>query len=436
MTIDMNLYPTSNEMKIFEDYLNHFAYNEVSCTAEDRISIHTVLAPWVSGKNVFLFSLFKDRLIYKKPIEFEVQEDELISNMKKLVETDVFCSAIDMKLFEIMYPDKVFALFNKQNDDIEVESAREIRKLFFPGNLIKKTVPFNFPNSLIINGNILKNTGNMKIMKIMKWVAKVLNCEKDFEEFRIKHSQILNQKKIKGNLCLSIHPLDYITMSDNACGWSSCMRWYSDEDTDCGEYRRGTLEMMNSSKCVVAYIESDQKYKWGNEEHQKWNSKKWRELFYVDDEFIISNTSYPYENRFLEKKAFNMLRQIAHQNLNLNFSEEPEYFSLREPISNKDLIIRYITMRIMYNDFGRSDHKIMVEKNAKCGERILSMEAPVYCLNCGMEILNSGKEVICNDCEGTVECFYCGEKISLSDALYDDDGNPCCDYCYDEEVYD
>ena len=73
----------------------------------------------------------------------------------------------------------------------------------------------------------------------------------EWEEIRLAHSQIFNTNKMTGTLCLSIHPLDYATASDNDNGWSSCMSWRDD-----GCYRMGTVEMMNSPMVICAYFAS------------------------------------------------------------------------------------------------------------------------------------------------------------------------------------
>ena len=94
--------------------------------------------------------------------------------------------------------------------------------------------------------------------KIIKTIQKVLNfygydmSNGLFEEFRNKVSNITTSSNIKSNLVLSIHPIDYMTMSDNNCGWSSCMSWKNN-----GMYSDGTIEMMNSNMIIVAYLESD-----------------------------------------------------------------------------------------------------------------------------------------------------------------------------------
>jgi hypothetical protein len=103
------------------------------------------------------------------------------------------------------------------------------------------------------DGSKVTITLGMKFMKALGKVVEAYNLDQEmFEEFRIAHSQILNDKKLSGRLCLSIHPLDYMTMSDNESDWGSCMSW-----REGGCYRRGTVEMMTSPVVVVAYLKSE-----------------------------------------------------------------------------------------------------------------------------------------------------------------------------------
>lgn len=105
-------------------------------------------------------------------------------------------------------------------------------------------------------------------MKALKQLNGILHFMDDdeFEEFRICQSMCTNTTALEGKLCLSIHPLDYMTMSDNACDWSSCMSWQED-----GCYRMGTVEMMNSPCVIVAYLESSHPMYFSRE--ATWNSK-------------------------------------------------------------------------------------------------------------------------------------------------------------------
>jgi hypothetical protein len=60
----------------------------------------------------------------------------------------------------------------------------------------------------------------------------------------------LQQNKITGRLCFSVHPLDFLSMSENNCGWRSC------QALD-GDFRAAALAYMIDSSTVVAYIEEE-----------------------------------------------------------------------------------------------------------------------------------------------------------------------------------
>jgi hypothetical protein len=101
------------------------------------------------------------------------------------------------------------------------------------------------------DGKVLKIRNGSRPMRSIRKIAESYGIE-GFEHFMNKHSECLNQKSLKGTVHMSIHPMDYMTMSDNNEGWESCMSWAND-----GCYKQGTVEMMNSPCAVVGYLESD-----------------------------------------------------------------------------------------------------------------------------------------------------------------------------------
>ena len=44
----------------------------------------------------------------------------------------------------------------------------------------------------------------------------------DYETVRLAQSQLLNNAFCQGTLTLSISPIDFVSMSDNDCGWAVC----------------------------------------------------------------------------------------------------------------------------------------------------------------------------------------------------------------------
>jgi hypothetical protein len=254
----------------------------------------------------------------------------------------------------------------------------------------------------------------------------------NYEKFRREHSLILNQKILRGNLCLSIHPLDYITMSDNACGWDSCMRWMDDP----GDYRLGTIEMMMSKYVVVAYLESKDNMVFGHPEYE-WNSKRWRQLIVVTPELILANKQYPYENDTLQGAAIKWMRDLAETDT--NFGPYQKEACQIENHSNNQIgehkVRITLNFNYMYNDIYYTRLSYIQEGfNENYLEYNLS--GPAICTSCFEEIPYDTVDpsgTVCRNCGGQFRCDCCG-GWHYGEPYYDDNGNTYCEYCYYNEL--
>lgn len=113
-------------------------------------------------------------------------------------------------------------------------------------------------------------------------------------------SRYMQENKIEGYLYLSVHPLDYLTMSETNEGWHSC------HSLD-GSYRGGNLNYMVDSTTIVAYLadEENKKLRAFEGSGLTWNSKKWRVLIHCnkENEAIYLNKQYPYSCNTLAEKV-------------------------------------------------------------------------------------------------------------------------------------
>ena len=72
-------------------------------------------------------------------------------------------------------------------------------------------------------------------MKTMRAIRKLCDffgfysLKDDFLSWRDSISFALTEKSSPKEVVLSIHPLDFLTMSDNNCNWSSCVSWQYSE---------------------------------------------------------------------------------------------------------------------------------------------------------------------------------------------------------------
>lgn len=113
-------------------------------------------------------------------------------------------------------------------------------------------------------------------------------------------SQYIQSAKIEGNLYLSVHPLDFLTLSENNENWRSC------HSLD-GEFRTGNLSYMVDKVTCIAYISNGKNQKlieFPNE--VPWNSKKWRMLIHIGKNCVYYNRQYPFDSR-------NILDEVATQ---------------------------------------------------------------------------------------------------------------------------
>lgn len=144
----------------------------------------------------------------------------------------------------------------------------------------------------------------MKLVKAMKFYCDDEDILTDIQQ---EASRIIQLQKLSGTLCFSIHPLDYLSSSENTYKWRSC------HALD-GDYRAGNLSYMCDDVTIMVYIKGEENVKLPRfPETVPWNSKKWRCLFHIDrkNQIIWASRPYPFFSRDIldiilrEMKQFN-----------------------------------------------------------------------------------------------------------------------------------
>lgn len=288
------------------------------------------------------------------------------------------------------------------------------------------------------NGKEFKINSGCKVMKALAKIADAFNLP-EFEDFRICQSYVTNTRMIKSNLTLSIHPLDYMTMSDNECGWDSCMSW---ENEGC--YRQGTVEMMNSPCVVVAYI-SD-KNAMSISSNGEWSNKKWRQLFIVDKDVIFSVKPYPYINNDITTYTMNWLKNLAEQNMGWSYGQEtPIHWTYDDELMSGGQPFKFsFHTNLMYNDVGSIAYHHMYYNNTKVMPKVYTMNysGDSQCMWCGGVEKLREDSLSCDSCSGIMICSDCGERVYEDEVYYIGNDIYCencfrdymanCDFCEDD----
>lgn len=285
-----------------------------------------------------------------------------------------------------------------------------------------------------LNGKAIKVLTGCKPTRILKKIATLLDLDAEYEEFRLAHSLDTNQRTVKGTLCLSIHPLDFMTLSDNANGWTSCMSW-----PNHGCYCRGTVEMMNSNCVVVGYLRDDnKKITFGIDQEEEWNSKKWRSLFIVNDKVVQAIKAYPYQNDELATRCLDALKLLAEKYYDNQYSEDVYKYDGTTYVDLPDdfkLKIQYST-NIMYNDFGTLNYHLgyynisgIKNEMDKNGTYYCDYGYLDNCMCCGDDdgYFDDESQLVCEDCYYN-RCANCGDAYDDSE-LYEVEGDLLCENC-------
>lgn len=405
-----------NELVMIDNYRS--AYGEGGYYAHAaKLPVENALAEWdVSKQN--LYHLLGNQFIIKKEVTFSESEEILRDKLESNEAIGAFRRNFNECVAHGGHPE----LIGHRYDLMNLVSWQSL--------VTNKYNDITFEIKIPTEKNPYKIVSGCKSVKALGHLAKAYNIE-GYEGFRLAHSMVFNQKKLKGSLCLSIHPLDFMTMSDNNSDWTSCMSWINE-----GEYHLGTIEMMNSPCVVIAYLESSVPMKL---ENSSWSNKKWRSLYVVDEHIITEIKNYPYQSDALSSEVLEWLRELVKTNWGWTQFDKPITLHNGKQAKKDDfkMTFRFKTY-YMYNDFGCKDYHLCLIGKDDDKQHIIRYSGLPTCIWCGGEITTNCDRptdcVLCENCcddIGGTYCTCCEERIRGDIYWINDD--PVCEYCYNNE---
>lgn len=448
---------SEKEKAMIKSYIEDNAANNGQYTPL-KADLSYILREWNASKG-YLYNMLGNQFQISKDIEFEADFDELYEKVSKNC-FDAYTSEEVGKhsyaFYEQWFNHFVYSTSQQYKSKL-YDVRNQLTYMLDTTNLVSNVwngSSFSVYNPQNPEKPIRVSTGS-KLTKMIGKIALAYDIPY-FEDFRIRHSQALNQKKLKGRLTLSIHPLDYMTMSDNECDWSSCMSWKED-----GCYRQGTVEMMNSPMVLVAYLESANNpmaIPLSDGKVEYWNSKKWRELFIVNNDIICEVKSYPYRNKYITGEVLDWLKELDNKARSENWAnqvirevegtEYKDYWSEKyhafntydNPAGSEYVVEHQISVKpyttLMYNDFctGHLGYFPRYVEDRSKTKIEFCYSGKSECMICGTAgekfTWDSEGDTICLDCSGYTRCDICDDSIYDGD-FYRVDGNILCESCYE-----
>ena len=387
-------YLTPADKELIKSYIETYA----ECTPVD---INKSLFYWNKNKRK-MFKALGNKLRVKIPIKINTNEQLFSFNLQHIYQPP-------FSYFPDNLTNHSFILCVEEYFSNVTAQEKEKIRIFFQYAYIKTG---------IVGGNyyfqkegekVLKIPYGTKIIKAIQKFLKYYNFPfmDRFEDWRNAISNLTTSKDISANLVFSIHPIDFLTLSDNACGWHSCMSWMSH-----GGYSSGVIEMMNSNMVVVAYLESEKPFYFNN---YKIPNKSWRVLMYVHKNILLEGKSYPYYNKDVALVVLDNLRKLLYNNIGWKYQYiNQEYEDDRMYYDNN--YARSVPVNSLRK---KNKHCIFIYTNGMYNDLIKDHEYVYWCCR------NWVPKTIKINASGIGNCMFCGKPMQtqsmINETLYEED---------------
>ena len=313
--------------------------------------------------------------------------------------------------------------------------------------------------------NKVIDSGDTNIPKGMKLIKAFKYFEKNPTKLCVIQnmaSNLVQENKIRGYLCLSVHPLDFLSSSENNHQWRSC------HSLD-GDYRAGNLSYMTDKSTFMAYLkaENGDVILNGFGPEVKWNSKKWRMLLHMSEQnnLIFAGRQYPFSSKVGMDMVLQMIKETetcdwlqwhdwsddyikeVKTYQNSSFSLMERYLYLNNGVVPLKQIVKKGKNSLNYNDLLDSSvyrYPYYTIKSFAVPNEV-TLGGLVYCLECEKELITMEGTMRCVDCElefGTEIndeirlCDCCGSRVLYDDiTVVEPYGDYVCPQCYETHCF-
>lgn len=235
--------------------------------------------------------------------------------------------------------------------------------------------------------------------KISKAIKEILFDSDDNTICKIQsiYSNSIQDIKNTGKIILSVHPLDFLSASENCHNWRSCHSFD-------GDYFGGNIQFMCDDVTFMTYFTNT------NEEYDlcnfhnvcKWNSKKWRTFLFLKDTVLAAGNSYPYSScRLLKISSDAVLDSglLPKEMKECKWTNVFEQFSTYPPSLSDKFKESHLTEAMYYNDILRhSEYTPLFFCDIYIFENIpvFNLGENFLCLKCGEK--NAANGIFCHLC--------------------------------------
>ena len=382
---------------------------------------------WRVAKSAIRNRLFKDKLIYEtKEVSFELEENAKKERLQS-------------------FADWVYEIHDGDCDAL-TEFLDNLSTQEFYNNRLNEEYEDRVRGVKVPKG--------IKIIKAFKYFVSA-DSPNLLHDLQSRASEIIQENKVSGILCFSIHPLDFLSSSENQYHWRSC------HSLD-GEFRTGNLSYMCDNHTIMCYLKSKTDVKLPNfPSDVLWNNKKWRCLLFLNDfcnpSCIFAGRQYPFFSsgglNVVREELIKLLNQMSpYSRLWSNWYNDTirtydfpdqnrtifaqEFYPISQYLIGAEELIQDAEDSMHYNDLLYSScyKPYYMFRNAYIPKPEFKIGSAVRCLRCEQNFIITKDTMMCPECElqyGNSEsedythCDNCGGRCLESDTYWVDNDQVC-----------
>lgn len=209
----------------------------------------------------------------------------------------------------------------------------------------------------------------------------------------------LNPLQIHRTAILSVHPCDFLEMSNRDNTWHSC------HGLDSGRYQMGTLSYMVDGVSMVFYTVDNDVI-----DHFYRAPRRSRQMYFLQDNMLFQSRMYPSDANDLMDQYRSIVQKAIADCLGV-----PNLWTLKKERQDISGHCESANGSMQYPDYDYYGNISVLKDTELNGVFVIG--APPICVCCGRKISSRETRLKCG-CADTVVCKDCGETVSVENALY------------------
>ena len=282
------------------------------------------------------------------------------------------------------------------------ERLEYLDNILYSDNMLEQFVNENARDYF---GRYFKDANIKKGQKLSRAVNKVLSMigidkHQDYNKEFAKFADAINPLKIKRHTVISIHPIDFFTMSFGN-SWSSCHtidkendRGISSDTSWRGCNSSGTMSyMLDETSCMFYTVDASY-----NGNTIELENKINRCMFHYYDNQLVQGRVYPQSNDSGANSLYRDIREIA-QKVFSDMLEVPNYWTNKNGTSV--CYDRIISTGTHYKDYYNYDNcNVSTLKDDRSSHKFINVGHNPICPSCGKTHTRTRN----------IECYSCNDR--------------------------